>query len=73
MLDDHLDSLIAQILRFSPTVIGLGKETFYSQVDLEEHEAYGIAKTVMADNAALPDAQEGMSAFLEKRAPVWKR
>ena len=32
-----------------------------------------IPETVMADNAALPDAQEGMSAFLEKRAPEWKR
>ena len=45
----------------------------FPQVDLEEHEAYGIAKTVMADNAALPDAQEGMSAFLERRAAEWKR
>ena len=44
-----------------------------------EDDEYGIvllsdiAKKVMADNAALPDAQEGMSAFLEKRAPEWKR
>ncbi len=71
-LDDHLDSLIAKILRFSPTVIGLGKAAFYSQVELEEHDAYELTKTVMADNAALPDAQEGMSAFLEKRAPEWR-
>lgn len=72
-LDRHIDDLVGKILRFSPTVIGLGKETFYSQIDLEEHAAYDVAKTVMADNAALPDAQEGMSAFLEKRAPEWKR
>lgn len=72
-LDEHLDSLITQILRFSPTVIGLGKKTFYAQIDLEEHDAYDVAKTVMAENASLPDAQEGMSAFLEKRAPEWGR
>jgi enoyl-CoA hydratase/carnithine racemase len=72
-LDRHIDDLVEKILRFSPTVIGLGKETFYSQIDLEEHAAYDVAKTVMADNAAMPDAQEGMSAFLEKRAPKWKR
>ena len=72
-LDDRIDSLVAQILRFSPTVIGLGKETFYSQIDLEEHAAYDVTKTVMADNAAMPDAQEGMSAFLEKRTPKWTR
>ena len=72
-LDQHIEALIGQILRFSPTVIGLGKETFYSQIDLEEHAAYDVAKTVMADNAAMPDAQEGMSAFLEKRSPEWTR
>ena len=72
-LDDHVDALIGKILRFSPTVIGIGKEAFYSQVDLEEHAAYDLTKTVMAENAAHPDAQEGMSAFLEKRAPEWKR
>ncbi|MDH3247568.1 MAG: enoyl-CoA hydratase [Acidimicrobiia bacterium] len=72
-LDRHIETLIGQILRFSPTVIGLGKETFYSQIDLEEHAAYDVAKTVMADNAAMPDAQEGMSAFLEKRSPEWTR
>lgn len=72
-LDQHIETLIGQILRFSPTVIGLGKETFYSQIDLEEHAAYEVAKTVMADNAAMPDAQEGMSAFLEKRSPEWTR
>lgn len=72
-LDRHIETLIGQILRFSPTVIGLGKETFYSQIDLEEHAAYEVAKTVMADNAAMPDAQEGMSAFLEKRSPEWTR
>ena len=72
-LDDRLDSLIGKILRFSPTVIGIGKEAFYSQVDLEEHAAYDLTKAVMAENAAHPDAQEGMSAFLEKRAPEWKR
>ncbi|MDX1690742.1 MAG: enoyl-CoA hydratase [Acidimicrobiia bacterium] len=72
-LDDHLDTLIAQIQRFSPTVIGIGKETFYSQIDLEEDEAYDLTKTVMAENAAHADAQEGMSAFLEKRSPNWQR
>lgn len=72
-LDKHIDDLIEKILRFSPTVIGLGKEAFYSQIDLDEHAAYDVTKTVMADNAAMPDAQEGMSAFLEKRAPEWTR
>ena len=72
-LDPHIEELVGQILRFSPTVIGLGKETFYSQIDLEEHAAYDVTKTVMADNAAMPDAQEGMSAFLEKRPPEWTR
>ena len=51
--------------------VGLGKEAFYSQIDLDEHGAYDLTKTVMATNSLAADAQEGMSAFLEKREPTW--
>jgi enoyl-CoA hydratase/carnithine racemase len=70
-LDAAVDALVAQILRFSPRVISLGKRTFYEQVDVDEHAAYDRAKVVMAGNAADRDAQEGIRAFLGKREPRW--
>jgi enoyl-CoA hydratase/carnithine racemase len=70
-LDTAVDALVAQILRFSPRVIALGKRTFYEQIDVDEHAAYDRATTVMAHNAADADAQEGIRAFLDKREPNW--
>jgi len=70
-LDAAVSALVAQILRFSPRVIALGKRTFYDQIDVDEHTAYDRAKVVMAGNAADADAQEGIRAFLEKREPLW--
>ena len=70
-LDAAIDEFVSRITRYSPTVIGIGKEAFYSQIELDEHRAYDLTKAVMSANAALGDAQEGMCAFLEKRTPTW--
>jgi enoyl-CoA hydratase/carnithine racemase len=72
-LDAAVDALVAQILRFSPRVIGLGKRTFYEQVDVDERAAYALTRATMAANAADDDAQEGIAAFLDKRDPIWDR
>jgi enoyl-CoA hydratase/carnithine racemase len=70
-LDATVAGLAAQIAAASPVTIGIGKTAFYDQVDLPEAEAYALTRDVMARNAAERDAQEGIAAFLEKRAPVW--
>ena len=70
-LDAAVDTLLAPMLRASPSVLALGKRTFYAQVDRTEADAYGIAAPVMADNAIDPVAQEGIDAFLAKRDPQW--
>lgn len=70
-LDAEIDLLVSRITRFSARVIGIGKEAFWSQVELDEHRAYDLTKAVMSSNARMDDAQEGMGAFLEKREPVW--
>ena len=59
------------IARSSPLTVAIGKEAFYAQIDLDEHGAYDLTKGVMATNSQAVDAQEGMSAFLEKREPTW--
>ena len=63
--------LAEKIIAHSQTVVGIGKQAFYKQVELPQHEAYAYTADVMARNAALADAHEGMTAFLEKRKPRW--
>jgi enoyl-CoA hydratase/carnithine racemase len=71
-LDDEIASLVDAIARSSPLTVGIGKEAFYSQIELDEHRAYDLTKAVMTMNARADDAQEGMCAFLEKRPPEWR-
>src|SRR4051812_44430530 len=72
-LDDAVAELVASISRFSGATIGIGKRAFYDQIDLAEGEAYDLTKSVMASSSQTGDAQEGMSAFLEKREPNWSK
>jgi enoyl-CoA hydratase/carnithine racemase len=71
-LDATVAALVEKIARSSPLTVGIGKEAFYRQVDLDEHAAYELTRRVMSSNAEARDAQEGMTAFLEKRAPEWR-
>ncbi|GAC1657304.1 MAG: enoyl-CoA hydratase [Vulcanimicrobiaceae bacterium] len=72
-LREHSQALAYQIAGASKFVIGLGKAAFYAQIDLDQPKAYAYAKEVMSMNALSADAQEGMSAFLERRHPEWKQ
>ena len=65
------ERLAAKIAEASSLVVGIGKQAFYTQIDLDQPKAYAYAKEVMSMNALAADAQEGMSAFLGKRAPCW--
>jgi enoyl-CoA hydratase/carnithine racemase len=71
-LEGEVTALVDAIARSSPLTVGIGKEAFYAQVELDEHRAYDLTKAVMAMNARADDAQEGMCAFLEKRPPEWR-
>jgi len=64
--------LVNAIARSSAYTVATGKRAFYSQIDRPEDEAYEQCTSVMTDNALAHDAQEGMTAFLEKREPVWR-
>jgi enoyl-CoA hydratase/carnithine racemase len=63
--------LASRIAEASEPVIALGKRAYYTQIDLEQPQAYAYAKEAMSSNALAEDAQEGISAFLGKRAPRW--
>jgi enoyl-CoA hydratase/carnithine racemase len=70
-LDSAVDDYVQAIVASSPLTIRLGKAAFYDQLALDESAAYERATEVMTDNACRRDAQEGMSAFLQKRRPTW--
>jgi enoyl-CoA hydratase/carnithine racemase len=65
-------ALAERIAEASPLTVAVGKQAFYTQIDLDQPKAYAYAKEVMSLNAMAEDAQEGMGAFLEKRAPCWR-
>jgi enoyl-CoA hydratase/carnithine racemase len=63
--------LAARIAESSDLVVALGKQAYYTQIDLDQPKAYAYAKEVMSMNSLARDAQEGISAFLEKRKACW--
>lgn len=71
-LDAETRALADRISEASPLVVGVGKQAFYRQAEMPTEQAYAYTKEVMSFNATFDDAQEGMCAFLEKRAPEWK-
>lgn len=70
-LDGAVNELVDAIARSSSYTVAIGKRAFYDQIDRDEHGAYERSKAVMVENALADDAQEGMSAFLQKRPPTW--
>ncbi len=70
-LDARALELARQIASASPLTLAIGKRAFYEQIDVAQPEAYRRMSQTMAENAMTCDAQEGMSAFLEKRQPTW--
>ncbi len=72
---DHLMprclELAALIAAKSPLTLAIGKEAFYKQCTMEIGDAYQYASEVMAQNMLKKDAQEGITAFVEKRPPKW--
>ena len=71
-LESAVEELVQAIARSSPYTVGTGKRAFYAQIDRSEHDAYERSEAVMTENALAHDAQEGMTAFLQKREPVWR-
>lgn len=71
-LDAAVQDFVDAILARSPAVIGLGKRTFYDQLDRPLAAAYDVAGAAMARGILLEDAAEGMDAFLQKRPALWR-
>jgi enoyl-CoA hydratase/carnithine racemase len=72
-IDAAVHALLERVTRGSAESKGIGKHAFYAQIDLDQPKAYAYAVEVMAATSQLPDAREGMRAFLDKRTPRWGR
>ncbi|HEV2626627.1 MAG TPA: enoyl-CoA hydratase [Xanthobacteraceae bacterium] len=64
--------LAAKIAGKSTLTVKIGKEAFYRQAEMPLAEAYDYASQVMVENMLARDAEEGISAFIEKRDAKWQ-
>jgi enoyl-CoA hydratase/carnithine racemase len=70
-LDPEIERLTAAIIAKPAAVLAAGKALFYRQLELDVASAYPLAVEVMACNMMQQVAQEGVAAFIDKRAPRW--
>ncbi len=71
-LDSHILAMAKNIASKSPVVLKMGKAAFYKHLPMALDKAYDYTSGVMCANMATRDAQEGLTAFFEKRDPVWR-
>ena len=71
-LEKEVLKLAGTIASKSHKVVKIGKKAFYKQLEMPLDKAYKYTSQVMCENMMTSDAEEGISAFLEKRNPNWK-
>ena len=71
-LNNEVLKIAKKIASKSNLTIKIGKQTFYKQLEMPLRKAYAYTSRMMTKNMMAMDAKEGISAFLEKRRPVWK-
>lgn len=64
--------LAAKLAKKSPLALQIGKTGIYGMSDLPYHQSIDYLGELFAALCATEDAREGVTAFLEKRKPVWK-
>ncbi len=70
--DATVDQWAAQIAGKSPLLLQLGKQALFEQQDLPLLQAIGLLRHYLTLVQTTSDVKEGVAAFMEKRAPVWK-
>ena len=71
-LNSEVFKIAKKISTKSNLTIKIGKQAFYKQLEMPLKKAYSYTSKVMTTNMMAMDAEEGISAFLEKRKPIWK-
>ena len=71
-LNNEVLKIAQKIASKSNLTIKIGKQTFYKQLEMPLRKAYAYTSKMMTIKMMAMDAKEGISAFLEKRKPIWK-
>ena len=71
-LDDEVKKVLRALAKKSPIGMKIGKEAFYAMADMPFEKALDFLAQKLAEVAATEDAVEGITAFIEKREPVFK-
>ena len=74
--DDELDVLVAdwaaKLAGKSPVIMRLGKEAMRRQMDMPLDDALDYLRAQLTLALSTEDIVEGVTAFFEKRDPIWK-
>ena len=70
-LSEETVQMARKIASKSSLTLATGKQAFYAQSEKSLTDAYDYASGVMVDNMLAQDAEEGISAFIEKRPAQW--
>ncbi len=70
-LDTIVDAVCSDLAARSPTAMRLGLRAFAAQDDLDLERALPMLRDKLGEALGTDDAREGLTAFLQKRRPVW--
>ncbi len=75
--EPELESATRQLAETLATKLGaavkIGKQAFYTQMDMPLGQAYAYTGDIMVENMLYRDTTEGIAAFIEKRDPDWRQ
>jgi enoyl-CoA hydratase len=71
-LDAAVDELASDLASKSPLIVGLGKRSFYRAEDMDTEGALNYLAGMLTVCLSSEDTIEGVTAFIQKRAPEWK-
>lgn len=69
---EHALAYARRVAALSPAVVGLGRRAIHRQMDMPFDAALAHLHDQLTLNLQTEDAAEGITAFFEKRDPVWK-
>jgi enoyl-CoA hydratase/carnithine racemase len=72
-LEEETQALADLVASKLGAAVKIGKSAFYEQAQMTLDDAYAYTGDVMVENMLYRDTEEGIAAFLEKRAPDWSQ